>query len=244
MNGRTTFAAGQPSLLRAINERSVLELIRSGGTHLAGSDRPPERPVEAHRLAGADRADRLRSGLRGGQVHRPQGPQCRALRAEPQGRLRGRDRRRAPVPAGCPGQHRGADHCPPRRAGDVAQLRRAGAPDRRAGPPRGRRRRAPLAGGDRGGGRQSWRPRSLAGPARARAQPSGLGPSGARGGDSRAARHVCQLRERRQPGRARRAGARPRPARADVRLPVDRHRRRHGAGARRQPLPRCRRGGR
>src|SRR5438270_787680 len=31
MNGRTTFAAGQPSLLRAINERSVLELIRSGG---------------------------------------------------------------------------------------------------------------------------------------------------------------------------------------------------------------------
>lgn len=32
MNGRTTFAAGQPSLLRAINERSVLELIKTGGT--------------------------------------------------------------------------------------------------------------------------------------------------------------------------------------------------------------------
>ena len=88
---------GTPSLLRAINARTILELIQRTGPVSRAQVARDKRPVQADRVAGPGGAAGGRAGARGGPLQRAPRPQRRALRAEPRRRL-GRRHRRGPPP--------------------------------------------------------------------------------------------------------------------------------------------------
>ena len=219
----------------------MLELIRTDGLCVAGRGRPPERPLEAHGVAGAHAACSARGSCgRSGRESGRKGPGAVLYELNPEsgwvvGLDVGRNWVRVAL-ADITGRvvARRDERTRARSSATlVAQIGRIGhdvAAD--AG--------LKLVAGDARDRRQPRRARPVAGPALARPEPARVGEARPRRGDPGRARDAHELRERRQPGGARRAGARRRPRRGRLLLPVDRHRRRPGDRDRRRAASRRR----
>ena len=86
---------GTPRLLRAINDRAVLDLLLTHGAAVASGPRRSHRAVQAHDVADP----RSTSGGRPRPPERQQlgqaGAECRTVRGQPGGRFRRRPRRHA-----------------------------------------------------------------------------------------------------------------------------------------------------
>ena len=115
---------GTPSLLRAINARTILERIQRTGPVSRAQVAQGQRPLQADRLARPHRPARRRAGPGGRPLQRPARAQRRALRAQPLGRLGGGHRRRPPAGPRRPGRHHRRPWSPAATSGPSASSAR------------------------------------------------------------------------------------------------------------------------